>query len=444
MGDRSPKMILTAALMHGVGMHLGAWMAREGDVSDYVNPKLYVDVARKAEAGKLHSLFLADAITNAEEGAERPCGYFDTVALLSLMAGVTERVGLAGTASTTFNQPYDVARRFGTLEHLSQGRSGWNAVASFLPAAAAQFGGLDLPSHADRYERGDEFIEVVLKLWDSWKKGALVGDKRSGVFARSELVQEINHKGKFFEVRGPLPFPRSRQGRPVVIQAGSSEKGRAQAARYADVIFTSQHMMAPAVEFRDDMRRRALQNGRSADSLKVLPGVSLVLGKTESDARKRAGRLEEVLGTGPQLAKLAGRVGLPEDALKLDERLPVELLCPDEEFSGSIGFRRSIVNLAIEKKLTVRELILHYGGGHQSFVGTAEQAADMMEAWFEAGAADGFNIMVDMLPSGMDLVVDLLVPELQRRGLFHLDYEYTTLGQNLGLEFDVLSEPRSS
>lgn len=433
MAEDTQQMILTAAIMHGVGMHLGAWMAREGNVSDYIHPKMYLDIARKAEAGKLHSLFLADGITNAEEGTDRPCGYFDTVTLLTLMAAVTERIGLSGTASTTYNQPYDVARRFGTLDHLSQGRSGWNAIASFLPSAAAQFGGRDLPSHSDRYTRGDEFIEVVLKLWDSWKEGALIGDKENGVFADPELVREINHVGEFFQVRGPLPFPRSPQGRPVVIQAGSSEEGRTQAAKYADVIFTSQHLMEPAIEFRTDMRRRAAANGRNPDSLKVLPGVSLILGKTEEAAKERANKLEEVLGTKPQLVKLARRVGVPADALQLDEPFPVHLLGPDEEFSGSIGFRRSIVNLAVEKNMTVRQLIVHYGGGHQLLVGTAEQTANMMQTWLRAGAADGFNIMVDMLPSGIDHVVDLLVPELQKRKMFHQDYGYTTLSENLGL-----------
>ena len=433
MADNQKKMILTAAIMHGVGMHLGAWMARDGDVTDYINPKLYIDIAKMAEAGKLHSLFLADALTNAEEGTDRPCGYFDTVTLLSFMAAVTKRVGLSGTASTTYNQPYDIARRFGTLEHLSQGRSGWNAVATFLPAASAQFGGRDLPSHAERYTRGDEFIEVVLKLWDSWKEGAVVGDKQSGVFANPELVDEINHSGQFFQVKGPLPFPRSPQGRPVIIQAGSSEEGKTQAAKYADVVFTSQHLMEPAVEFRNDMRARAVANGRRADSLKVLPGVSLILGKTEEEARERARRLENVLGTQPQLVKLARRVGLPVEAMKLDEPLPVHLLSPDKEFAGSIGFRRSIVNLAVQSNMTVRQLIVHYGGGHQYFVGSAEKAADMMQAWMQAGAADGFNIMIDMLPSGVELLVDLLVPELQKRNLFHRDYEFSTLRENLGL-----------
>jgi FMN-dependent oxidoreductase (nitrilotriacetate monooxygenase family) len=433
-------MILTAALMHGLGIHLGAWMAREGDASDYVSPSLYLDMARKAEAGKLHALFLAEQITNQENGVERPCGTLDAVTVLALMAAVTSRIGLVGTASTTYNQPYELARRFATLDHLSKGRVGWNSIATQNPTVMSQFGGGEHPNHEDRYQIADEFIEVVLKLWDSWGENALVGDKAKGIFGRADLVHDIDHVGKHFSVKGPLPFPRTPQGRPVIFQAGSSPLGRAQAAKFADCVFTAQHLMEDAVEFRTDMRRRAQAEGRDPDNIKILPGMSLILGETEEKAWERKKRLEEVLGTGPNVAKLARRIGVPVEALELDKPLPVDKIMPEAEFKGSIGFRRSLLNLAAKENLTVRELSLRYGGGHQEFIGTAEQVADQMQSWMQAGAADGFTLMVDMLPTGMEQIVDMLVPELQRRGLFHREYEHEMLGQNLGIDATRLVE----
>ncbi len=432
-------MILSAALMHGLGMHLGAWMARDGEASDYVSPAMYKDIARTAEAGKLHALFLAEQLTNQEMGTERPAGTLDTATVLALMAAVTGKIGLVGTASTTYNHPYDVARRFATLDNLSQGRVGWNSVATQNPGTARVYGGAEHPDHEDRYVRADEFIDVVLGLWDSWEQGALVGDKKNALFAREELVHEINHSGEYFQVRGTLPFPGSKQGHPVIFQAGSSPRGRDQAAKYADAVFTAQHLMENAQEFRADMRSRAQGYGRDADSIKILPGVSLILGATEAEARARKQSLEDVLGTGPHLEKLARRVGLPVDALhELDKPFPVDQLMPEEQFKGSIGFRRSIVSLAVKENMTVRELVANYGGGHQQLVGTPEQVADMMQEWVGAGAADGFTLMIDMLPSGVHQVVDLLVPELQARGLFHTDYEHDTLRASLGLSVPSL------
>jgi FMN-dependent oxidoreductase (nitrilotriacetate monooxygenase family) len=428
-----PSMILSASLMHGLGMHQGAWMARSGAVSDYVSAAMYAEIARTAESGKLHALFFADNLTNAESGTDRPCGALDPVMLLTLMAAVTDHVGLVATASTTYSEPYELARRFATLDHLSGGRAGWNCVATFNPAVANQFGGRELPDHKNRYARMDEFIDVVVQLWDSWEEGALLGDKAAGRFADPELVHEINHFGENFQVRGPLPFPRTPQGRPLIFQAGASPEGRDQAAKNADVVFTAQHLLEDGAEFRTDLRRRAEAYGRNPDSLKVLPGVLAILGRTEAEAQQRWQLLTDVLGIEPELIKLSRRVGLPVEALELDKPFPTHLLGPDEEFSGSIGFRRTLVNLAVKEDLTVRGLLARYGGGHQQIVGTAEQVADVMQEWLEAGGADGFNLMIDMLPSGMDDVVTLLVPELQRRGIFHREYEHKTLRENLGI-----------
>jgi FMN-dependent oxidoreductase (nitrilotriacetate monooxygenase family) len=434
MSNDGQQLILSAALMHGLGMHLGAWMARDGEAADYLSGDLYREIAATAEAGRLHALFLAEQITNQEMGAERPAGTLDTATVLALMAGLTSRIGLVGTASTTYNHPYDVARRFATLDHLSGGRAGWNSVATQNPTVARVFGLDEHPDHEDRYERADEFIDIVIRLWESWEDGALVGDKADALFAREDKIHEVDHAGRYFRVRANLPFTRTPQGRPVIFQAGASPRGRDQAAKFADAVFTAQHLIEGALEFRHDLRERVAGYGRDPDSIKVLPGVSIILGATETEARQRKQHLEDVLGTGPHLEKLARRVGLPVDALRdLDQPFPVHRLGPDEEFKGSIGFRRSIVSLAVKENMTVRQLVASYGGGHQQIVGTPEQVADMMQQWLRAGAADGFTLMIDMLPSGLRQVTEMLVPELQARGLFHTDYEHDTLRASLGL-----------
>jgi FMN-dependent oxidoreductase (nitrilotriacetate monooxygenase family) len=438
--DEAPgQMILSAALMHGVGMHNGAWMARSGEASDYVSPDLYLDIARTAEAGKLHAVFLAEQITNQEMGVERPAGTLDTATVLALMAAATERVGLVGTASTTYNQPYDVARRFATLDHLSRGRAGWNSVATQNPTVVDVYGGGEHPDHEERYARADEFLEIVTQLWRTWDADAYVGDKAAGVFADEDKVHPINFAGRYFSVKGTMPFPRTPQGGPVIFQAGSSERGRVQAAQYADCVFTAQHVIEDAVAFRTDMRRRVTELGRHPDSIKVLPGMSMVLGGTEAEAWERKRRLDDLLGTGPNLVKLARRTGVPLESLDLDKPFPVDQLGRDEDFKGSIGFRRSIVSLAVKENLTVRELLVSYGGGHHHVIGTPEQVADVMTERLRAGAADGFTLMIDMLPEGVHDAVEMLVPVLRERGLFHDDYEFATLRDNLGLRASALA-----
>jgi FMN-dependent oxidoreductase (nitrilotriacetate monooxygenase family) len=431
--DQPGPMILTATFM-GLGMHLAAWRAREGAASDYVDVDFYRHLARTAEAGKLHAVFLADTLTNAEEGAERPAlGALDPAVLLATMAMATERIGLVGTASTTFNEPFDLARRFATLDHLSHGRAAWNAVTTFVPAVAENFGGAALPSRDARYERAEEFCRTVLRLWASWEPGALVGDKTTGVFADPALVTPIDHVGTHFSVRGPLTVPASPQGRPAIFQAGSSEQGRDLAARYADVIFTAQNLRDAAREFRHDIHRRAEGFGRAPGSVKVVPGLLPVLGATEAQAWERKRHLDELAGSGPELRKLARRIGIPVDRLELDKPIPYELLSPDHEFSGSVGFRRAAVELARTENLTVRELLVRNGGGHLQVVGAPEQVADTMQRWYRAGAADGFNLMIDVLPSGLEDAVELLVPVLQDRDLLHRDYEHDTLLASLGV-----------
>lgn len=430
------KMILSAALMHGLGHQPGAWRVRRGPSSDYVNPDMYAAIARKAEEGKLHVLFLAEQITNQEVGALRPCGAMDTAAVLSYMAAVTSRIGLVGTASTTYNQPYDLARRFATVDHLSKGRVGWNCVTTAHAVAAAMFGTGKHPDAIERYNRADEFLEIVIKLWESWDPDALVDDKKNNVFADPTKIHAINYSGDNFSVRGPLPFPRSRQGRPVIFHAGSSPAGREQAARFADVVFTAQHTTEGAKAFRADMRRRAESHGRHADSIKILPGMNVILGETRDEAQRKKAALDGALPLDVQLAVMARICGVTPQFLgdRLDKPFPVSELPPDEELKNGVGWRKSVIELAVAEKLTVREVLTRAPSSHHHVVGTAADVADAMEERLAAQAADGFTMMVDMLPEGVDDIVNLLVPELQRRGLFHREYGHRYLRDSLGLD----------
>ena len=430
------QMILSAALMHGLGHQPGAWRVRKGPAADYVSPDMYAAMARKAEEGKLHVLFLAEQITNREAGAERPCGAMDTAAVLSYMAAVTSRIGLVGTASTTYNQPYDVARRFATADHLSKGRIGWNAVTTAHAVAAEMFGSSAHPEAQERYDRADEFLDVVIKLWESWEPDALVGDKENAVFADPNKIHPIHHSGENFSVRGPLPFPRSRQGRPLIFHAGSSPAGREQAARFSDVVFTAQHTTDGAKEFRTDIRRRAQGYGRHPDSIKVLPGMNVVLGETTEEATRKKAALDNALTIDQLLVAMARRTGVSVPVLRdhLDRPFPLAELPSDEELKNGIGWRQSVISLAVSENLTVRELLSRAPSAHHHIVGTAAAVADAMEERLAAQAADGFTMMVDMLPEGVDDIVNLLVPELQRRGLFHREYSHRYLRDMLGLE----------
>jgi FMN-dependent oxidoreductase (nitrilotriacetate monooxygenase family) len=430
------KMILSAALMHGLGHQPGAWRVRKGPSSDYVSPDMYAAIARKAEEGKLHVLFLAEQITNQEVGAQRPCGAMDTAAVLSYMAAVTSRIGLVGTASTTYNQPYDIARRFATVDHLSKGRVGWNAVTTAHAVAAQMFGTGTHPEAPERYGRADEFLDVVIKLWESWEPDALVDDKQNNRFADPDKIHAINHSGEHFSVRGPLPFIRSPQGRPVIFHAGSSPAGREQAARFADVVFTAQHTTEGAKEFRTDLRRRAEKNGRHPDSIKILPGMNVILGETVEEAKRKKLALDNALTLEQLLNAMARRTGIGVGILRdhLDRPFPIDELPSDEVLKNGVGWRKSVIDLVVAENLTVREALTRAPSAHHHIVGTAAMVADAMEERLAAKAADGFTMMVDMLPEGVDDIVNLLVPELQRRGLFHTEYSHRYLRDMLGLE----------
>ncbi len=428
-----PEPIVLSATVMGLGMHLGAWRFRDGDAFDYLRLSYFEEIARLAESGLLHLLFLADTLALSEENLERPnLGAHDPAIVLAALASVTEHLGLVATTSTTFNEPFNVARRFASLDHLSGGRAGWNVVTTFVPDVAANFGSSALPRHDDRYVRAEEFIDVVMELWSSWQPGAQIGDKASGVFADRDKVVAADHHGEHFDVAGPLTVPGGPQGRPIIFQAGASESGRQLAARTADVVFTVQNTLDGAVAFRQDIHERVRSFGRSPSAIKVLPGLVPVIGRTREEAERRKLELD-AFGVESELRKLALRVGVPVEALQLDEPVPVDLIKANTAFNASHGFRDAVVRLAETEGLTVREVLYRNGGGHLQVVGTAGDVADVIEQWQAAGAADGFNLMIDVLPDGLEAVVSDLVPELQRRGLFHTEYESSTLRGSLGL-----------
>ncbi len=434
--SRQPDLILNVAVL-GLGMHLGAWRYRDGSPFDYLDLHYYQDIARAAEKGRLHAIFLADTLAVSEENFERPnLGAMDPAITLSALAASTRHVGLVATASTTYNEPYNLARRMATLDHLSRGRAGWNVVTTFVPDVAANFGSAALPPGSSRYERAEEFVDVVLGLWGSWRKDALIGDKREGIFADGGRVAAIDHQGPHFSVRGPLTLPPSDQNRPILFQAGSSEQGRALAARVADVVFTAQNTLEGARAFRAEMKARAVAHGRKPHSLKILPGFLPILGGTEEEARRRKDELDHLAGNA-ELRKLALRVGVPVSELELDAPLPIELAEANKGFRASEGFRSAAIGLARAENLTVRELLYRNGGGHIQKVGTPEQIAETIAEWHAAGGADGFNLMIDVLPSGLEEVVDSVIPILQRNGIFRHDYAEGTLRTNLGLDQDT-------
>ena len=428
----SPSLIISMCIM-GLGMHPGAWRYRDGRPDDYLSLDYFRHAAQVAEKGKLHAMFLADTLAVSEENFERPnLGATDPTVVLSMVAAATSNIGLVATASSTYNEPYNIARRFSSLDHLSGGRAAWNVVTTFVPDVAVNFGNAGLPEHAERYRRANEFVEIVFNLWDSWGVGSLVGDKQRNMFADGSRVAPLDYEGSYYSVKGPLTLPRTPQGRPVLYQAGSSGTGRDLAARFADVVFTAQNTKSAALEFRADVRRRVAAFGRDPDSVKVTPGLMTILGGTEAEARARKAELDELSGQA-ELKKLALRVGCKVEDLKLDEPMPIDLIMANDKFRASQGFRAAAVRLAAEKKLTVREVLYRNGGGHRQIVGTPEQAADMIESWQRDGAVDGFNLMIDVVPSGLEAFVDHVVPLLQRRGVFQTDYAGTTLRENLGI-----------
>lgn len=414
-----------------------AWRVPENDPLGFIDVQHYVRVARIAEAGKFDALFLADSVTT--DGLETgPVTALEPTLVLTAVAAATTHLGLIATASTSYNEPYNIARRFASLDHISGGRAGWNVVTTADLLSARVYGRDGVPDHATRYRRADEFTQIVRDLWNSWDDDAIIGDAASGRFVDPDKLHPLDHQGEFFKVQGLLNQPRSPQGHPVLLQAGGSADGQALASRHAEAVFSASQSFDEARHYAESLKRAALAHGRAPGSLKVFPGLGVFVGGTEAEARRRHRELIELVPIEHSLRRLAGRLGVPPDLLHLDRPLPQDLPLPNNG-NGGHTFFRAILARSREHGYTLRQLLQNMagGGGHREIVGTPEQIADDIEHWFRGGAADGFNLMPGLLPSGLQDFVDGVVPILQKRGLFRTAYEGNTLRSHLGLQVPV-------
>jgi alkanesulfonate monooxygenase len=429
-------MMKLGLFLSGPGHHIAAW--RDASVAPDAGQSLkhYIEIARLGERGKFDFLFNADS--NSTFGPDDVGVWKRTTASLRLepltlmgaLAAVTTHIGLVSTATTTYLEPFHVARLFASLDQLSGGRAGWNLVTSSAASEALNFSHTAHAPHAERYTRAAEFIRVVTGLWDSWEDDAFVFDKAEGLFFDPAKLHVLNHKGEHFSVRGPLMMRRSPQGRPIVVQAGQSEDGRALAAATADVIFTVQQEIEPAREFYADIKARASKLGRRPDHLAIMPGVMVVVGETRRAAEKKYEALQSLIHPELGIATLSDIVGIDLSRYPLDGPLPDVPLTNTQQ-----GRQRVAIDLARRENLTIRQLYQRLSGAraHRSVYGTATEIADSLELWYRSGAADGFNIMALTFPQGLADFVDQVIPELQRRKLFRTQYEGATLRENLGI-----------
>ncbi|OBI45599.1 NtaA/DmoA family FMN-dependent monooxygenase [Mycobacterium colombiense] len=426
------------------GYHEAAWRVVDGDARNVLGLSYYTDIARIAERGLMDSIFLADNIAIAEYRATYlPQTQFDPIAVLSALAAVTSRIGLIGTGSTTYSKPWELARRFATLDHLSGGRAAWNIVTTVTPLAAAAFGERFHPEHADRYAQAHEFVDAVTHVWDSWEDDAVIGDRDRGVWADRAKLHAPRFHGKYYDVEGVQPFPRSPQGHPVLVQAGQSAAGVGLAARYAEVVFSGPPSLAAAVAFRANLHQQAADIGRKPDHIKVLPALMITLGGTEAEARARAQRLEDLENPEFRWQNTLYTAGLDPDGVDPDAPLPAELWA--ERSAPSSRAEQLFAAARARPKASLREIAQEATGGlagQTHFIGTPEQLADHVTAWQDAGAVDGFTIMGSTLPHELTTFVDHVVPILQRRGRFRTEYAGPTLRDHLGLERPANLQPR--
>jgi FMN-dependent oxidoreductase (nitrilotriacetate monooxygenase family) len=432
--------------IHSRGHHEASWRHSASSPLPLTDIRYYQDLAQRAEAALFDSIFFADQLALGGDVAQAPRTWLEPITVLAAVAAVTSRVGLIATASTTYTEPFNLARQFASIDHISRGRAAWNIVTSWLATAAENYGGAGQISHADRYARGEEFMEVVKALWDSWAADAVIDDRTAGIYARHERIRPINHRGDFYKVAGPLNMPRCPQGRPVLVQAGSSDTGRHFAARHADAVFTAHMAKATAQEFYADLKRLAAAEGRVAKQVLILPGLSPMIAASETEAQRLAREVNEL--TDPEVGRkrLSGRFGGHDFShLPLDRPLsPADF--PDPETVEAARSRTEVIlNLVRRDNPTLRQLLGYLAGarGHYVTAGTPEQIADLIEDWFTDGAADGFNIMPPLLPAQLDAFATQVIPILQRRGLFRTEYQGTMLREHYGLPWppSVFDDP---
>jgi FMN-dependent oxidoreductase (nitrilotriacetate monooxygenase family) len=431
----STRQLRLGAFMRPVSIHTSAWRWPGAYPDANFNFGHLKRFAQTLERGKFDAFFMADhlAVMNMPMAALKRSATvtsFDPLTLLPALAAVTDHIGLIATASTTYNEPYHVARKFASLDHISGGRAGWNLVTSANPQEAYNFGLDQHVEHGERYHRAREFFDVVTGLWDSWADDAFIRDVENGIYFEPSKLHVLDHKGEHLKVRGPLNIARPIQGWPVIVQAGASEAGRQIAAETAEVVFSGIDNLPDAQRLYADIKGRMAKLGRSRDHLKILPGAFVVVGDTVAEAKAKKRQLDGLVHPDSGIASLSVRLGHDASGFDLDGPLP-EIPQSNASKSG----QQRIVELARRENMTVRQLAQHVGGafGSLEMIGTPSTIADQMEEWLASEGSDGFNVMFPYLPQGLDEFVDRVVPELQRRGLFRREYEGTTLRENLGL-----------
>jgi len=431
----SRRQLHLGAFMRPASIHTGAWRFPGAWPDMNFNFAHIKESIQKLERAKFDAFFMADhmAVLNMPMDAlkrSHTATSFEPFTLLSALSQATERIGLVATGSTTFDAPYHIARRFASLDHLSNGRAGWNIVTTSNPDAALNFGLEEHMEHGERYARAREFYDVVTGLWDSWADDAFIRDVANGIYFDPDKLHVLNHKGKYLSVRGPLNIARPIQGWPVIVQAGASEAGRQLAAETAEAVFTAQSDITAGQQFYADVKGRMEKIGRAREHMKILPGCFVVVGDTVEQARAKRAKLDSLVNYANAIASLS--IALGHDASKFDPDGPLPDSIPESNASKS-GRERAIA-LGRRENLTVRQLAQRLGGySGLAMVGTAQTIADEMEEWLQTEASDGFTVMFPHLPGGLDDFVEGVVPELQRRGLFRRDYEGMTLREHLGL-----------
>jgi FMN-dependent oxidoreductase (nitrilotriacetate monooxygenase family) len=431
-----PRKLKLGAILHGIGGNMGAWRHPDAIADASISFEFYKQQAQKAEAGKFDLVFVADGLFINEKSLPHFLNRFEPITILSALAAITSHIGVVGTLSTSYSEPFTVARQFASIDHISHGRAGWNVVTSPLEGSALNFSKKleDHPDHAKRYRIASEYLQVARGLWDSWEDDAFVRDKESGVFFDPNKLHTLNHKGEFFSVQGPLNIGRSKQGQPVVFQAGSSEAGKSLAAQEADAIFTGHPTLADAQNFYQDVKSRAVSFGRSPDDIVILPGISPIIGHTEEEAERKYQEIVDLV-TIEQALNYLGRFYDHHDF----SQYPLDEAFPDLGELGRNSFQSTtdrIKRQAKEQGLTLRQVALKEATPRTTFIGTPVQVADLIQEWFEGRGADGF-IVGSSVPNGFNDFVDLVVPILQERGIYREDYEADTLRANLGLKIPV-------
>ncbi|MBO2537608.1 LLM class flavin-dependent oxidoreductase [Rummeliibacillus suwonensis] len=426
------KQMKLGLFLMGTGHHIASWRHPDVQADGNEDLKYFQNIAKIAENAKLDMLFLSDGLSFTKLSHPAELVRFEPITLIASLSAITKNIGFVATASTTYNEPFHIARKFSSLDHLNGGRSAWNVVTSYYQTEANNFNQQSHLDHSLRYEKATEFVEVVKGLWDSWEEDALVRDKESGVFFHPDKLHALDFKGKYYSVKGPLNSSRSPQGRPVIVQAGSSEAGTDLAAETADVIFTAQQTLEEAQAFYKKVKQKVVDFGRSPDDVKIMPGVSPYVGKTVEEAYEKYEKLQQLITPEIGLDFLSEYLGgFDVSGYDLDGPLPDVI----PETNGNKSRRQLIIDLAKRENLTIRELYLRVAGsrGHRIIFGTPEQIADQLEEWISNDAADGFNLMFSHLPNSLEDFVTTVVPILQQRGIFRTEYEGDTLRKNLGL-----------